>query len=995
MMKSFLQLTAESLYDRFGDEVSNLTIVFPNYRARLFFSQHLINKTGKPIWSPSFTSIKDLYQEKSSLLIEENLRLICILYKHYKKHIEEKNELCEPFDNFYFWGEILLSDFDDVDKNLVDAKLLFNNMKDLAEMKNVSEYLTEEQSEVLRRFFASFSEEKQTKLREHFINVWDCLYGIYKDFKAELREKGIAYEGMVYRDVVENFENDSFPAEKYVFIGFNVLNKCETELFKKIYKCNKALFYWDYDTYYTQFKIHGDRSPHEYRHEAGTFINENLSHFPNELNPSLFNEFDNTPKEINIISASTENAQARYLYAKLSELAQDKDNKAADIAVVLCNEGLLLPVLHSIPKGIFKDEENGGEEENMNVTMGFPLSQTPIYSLVISLLEIQKTSSTKGFRFSAIIQLMANPYMKTLFCNNEKKSENLDQKIIDERVFFPTAEFLNEQTHSDLFRRIDDNDCKSLISWLLHFIEAMSLFHRNSDRLEQAFEEENKTTQKNPLYDDLYKEAVFRTYTVIKQIENTLTNNEIDINYTLIFKLLPRFLASVSIPFKGEPIKGMQVMGFLETRNLDFKNVILLSVNEGTIPSSGKDSSFIPHLIRKAYGMTTIEHKNSLYAYYFYRLLQRASNVTILYNSTADSKSRGEKSRFIWQLQGDTTKLQEEGKLKLNFFDIRSSIASEEKEEITIEKTDEMVDSLRERFRHNALSPSALNTYLDCKLKFYFTYVKQLKKNETIDDDVNVAQFGKIFHHAAQHIYSDLSKNNKLITKEMLEETRADKEKIKRYVDDAFRSEYFKLRSNDKQSIEYNGKQLIHRDVEVRFIENLLKKDIEEAPIEILGLEKKTSIQHDVEANGEKFQIELGGIIDRYDKRNGIVNVIDYKTGGMVYNAEIKIEELFTPKKKRDSKVLQTMLYSYILRKLGITDKITSRLFFVCKENIEPKSFYLQKDKELLVEDYYEDLGFFLEKTTNEIFDKKVSFTQADERLESCKYCDFIELCRR
>lgn len=980
-MKPFLQLVAEDLYAKFGNNISELMVVFPNNRARIFFGKHLIKHVGKPIFSPKYTAIKELFESNSALSIEDNIRLICILYKHYKKHIEENtNELCEPFDKFYFWGEILLSDFDDVDKNLVEASQLFQNMKDLAVMKDDFEYLSEEQKSVLHRFFSSFSEERQSKLRQHFINVWDNLFKIYSDFKKELSEKKIAYEGMLYRDVIEKIDIDNMKAKKYVFIGFNVLNKCEIELFKKLYKRDKAIFYWDYDSFYTDYSINGDMQNLNL-HEAGTFINQDLSLFPNELGRDLFSEFSKTHKQVDIISASTESAQARYINDKLTKLSQTENYCNADTAIVLCNEGLLLPVLHSVPDTV----------KDVNVTMGFPLSQTPIFSLIIGLLTIQKNATPTAFRYSAVIQLLKHPYMKAIFGKHNTSENEITQIITENRIFYPTPDFLNKATESDLFSLLDKDNKQSLTQWILHFIERIAVFHKNI-----KIKNQDVKTEENVLDEDLYEEALFRAYTEVKKINNLLSADEMEVNYSLLFKLLPRLLATITVPFKGEPVKGMQIMGFLETRNLDFKNVIMLSVNEGTLPKSGKDNSFIPYIIRKAYGMTTIEHKNSLYAYYFYRLIQRAENVTLLYNSAAESVGKGEKSRFIWQLQADTISLQREKSFKMNFYDIRSLIQTEKDEIISVRKNKPMLEELYKKFKKNAISPSAINTYLDCSLKFYFIHVKRLKTDDELDDEVDSAMFGTIFHEVAHNIYNDLQKEQKIIKKEHLSAIANDEAKIMEYINMAFRKIYFKLREDDNRQIEYSGEQLINIEMIKKFTLNLLEKDKEEAPFSIIGLEQQVSTPIPFIMNGEKKTINAGGIIDRYDLRNNIVNVIDYKTGGNIKKRKA-VEDLFTPSKDRESKVLQAMLYAYILMQNGEKREVIPRLFFVSNKDVEKTKieFETSDGKLGFTSKIADELGVFLTDTLTEIFNQDVPFKQADIELDKCKYCDFNIICKR
>ena len=372
-MKTFLQLVAQDLHSKIGNDLSRVAIVFPNKRASLFFNEHLASQSDHPIWSPAYVSISELFQQLSDQKLGDPIRLVCELYKIFRE--ETKSE--ESLDDFYFWGELLISDFDDVDKNLVDADKLFTNLQDLKNIMDDFDFLDKEQEDAIRQFFQNFSIEKHTKLKEKFISLWDKLGDIYRSYRSQLASLGIAYEGMLYRNVIEALDTNALRYDKYVFVGFNVLNKVETRFFSLLQEAGKALFYWDYDLFYT-------RLPQQ-RHEAGEFILRNLEKFPNELPETVFDCLRH-PKKVRFISSPTENAQARYLPewvrdTLLNKDLQEKPCEEKENAVVLCNESLLLPVLHSIPS----------EVKSVNITMGFPLAQTPVYSFINAVVELQTT----------------------------------------------------------------------------------------------------------------------------------------------------------------------------------------------------------------------------------------------------------------------------------------------------------------------------------------------------------------------------------------------------------------------------------------------------------------------------------------------------------------------------------------------------------------------------------------------------------------------------
>ena len=594
-MQSFLQLVAHDLYAKIGNDLSRTVLIFPNKRANLFFNEYLAGESDQPIWSPAAMSISDLFQKLSVQKTGDPIRLVCELYKVFKEETESQ----ETLDDFYFWGELLISDFDDVDKNLVDADKLFSNLQDLKSLMDDYEFLDKEQEEAIQQFFRNFSIERRTELKEKFISLWDKLGTIYHHYRKNLTELGIAYEGMLYRNVIEQLNTDQLKYDKYIFVGFNVLNKVEKEFFRKLQKADKAIFYWDYDIFYTQ-QIK--------KHEAGEFINRNLKDFPNELPASYFDSLKK-PKKIRYISASTENAQARFLPEWIRTTFSSDNEK--ENAVVLCNETLLLPVLHSIPE----------EVKNVNITMGFPLAQTPVYSFINAAMELQTNGyrfDTGRFTYETVSAILKHPYTRQL----STKADIIERELTKTNRFYPLpSELKQDEFLANLFT--PRNGIKELCDYLIGLIKDISTLYR-------------KEGEYNDIFNQLYRESLFQSFLKINRLYSLIESGELNIQPHTLKRLISKVLTSSNIPFHGEPAIGMQVMGVLETRNLDFRNLVMLSLNEGQLPKTGGESSFIPYNLRKAFGMTTIEHKNAVYAYYFYRLIQRAENITLLYNTSSD-----------------------------------------------------------------------------------------------------------------------------------------------------------------------------------------------------------------------------------------------------------------------------------------------------------------------------------------------------------------------
>lgn len=965
-MQTFLQLVAQDLYQKIGNDLSRVAIVFPNKRASLFFNEYLAMQSDRPIWSPAYVSISELFRQLSPWKSGDPIRLVCELYKVFRE--ETRSE--ETLDDFYFWGELLTSDFDDVDKNLVDADRLFSNLQDLKNIMDDYDFLDSEQEEAIRQFFQNFSIERRTQLKEKFISLWDKLGDIYHHYRHNLAELGIAYEGMMYRYVMEELQPDKLKYEHYVFVGFNVLNKVETKFFERLREAGKALFYWDYDVFYTC--LPRENTP-PYTHEAGEFILRNLKIFPNELPEAVFDTL-RKPKNVRFISAPTENAQARYLPEWIRSVTKkglpETPVKEKENAVVLCNEALLLPVLHSIPS----------EVKNVNITMGFPLAQTPVYSFVSALIELQTTGyrrDTGRYQYEAVQSVLKHPYTRQL----STSAEGLEKQLTRDNRFFPLPSELKQDTFLEQVFT-PKTGISALCQYLTEMLREVAVLYRQEQETDDIFNQ-------------LYRESLFKSYTLINRLLNLIDNGELNIQIETLRRLLCRLLATSNIPFHGEPAIGMQVMGVLETRNLDFRNLIMLSLNEGQLPKAGGDSSFIPYNLRKAFGMTTIEHKNAVYAYYFYRLIQRAENVTLLYNTASEGLNRGEMSRFMLQFLVESPHT-----ISREYLEAGQSPQSGR--EISVEKTPEIITRMYERYdvnRHprSLFSPSALNTYLDCRLKFYYRYVAGLKAPDEVSAEIDSALFGTIFHRAAELVYKDLTANGKEIRKDDLEQVLSNDIKLQNYVDTAFKEEFFHVALTEKP--EYNGTQLINAKVITSYLRQLLRNDLQYAPFFMESMEKKVTEIIEIETPQGKLALNIGGTIDRIDSKDDTLRIVDYKTGGSPKTPE-NIKQLFTPADGRPNYIFQTFLYASIMcRKQSL--KVAPSLLYIHRAASETYSPVIEmgeaRQPKIPVNNFafYEDeFRERLQTLLQEIYNPEEAFTQTEDT-KKCEFCDFRELCRR
>ena len=959
-MESFLKLVAADLYKHTKGNLAHTAVVFPNKRAGLFFNEYLAQESDSPIWSPAYVSISELFRSLSPWEVGDPVKLVCELYKIFRRETQST----ETLDDFYFWGEMLISDFDDADKNKVDTDKLFSNLQDLRNIMDDYTFIDDEQEEAIRQFFQNFSIERRTALKERFISLWDVLGNIYKGFRESLASQNIAYEGMMYRHVIEHLDVDKLPYEKYVFVGFNVLNKVEHTLFTQLKDAGKAVFYWDYDEFYMK------ENRQAVTHEAGEFIRRNLRDFPSPLSGELFKNLSK-PKEVHYIASSTENAQARYLP---QWIRNNLTTPEKETAVVLCNEALLQPVLHSLP----------AEVKHVNITMGFPLSQTPVYSFLIALLELH----THGFNFKSgrytfqsVVTLLKHPYTRQL----TGQAELLEKELTRNNRFYPLpGELGKDEFLTRLFTPLSGN---------------LNLCIRLSETLQQVagiYQANTSGTEDTDAFNQLYRESLFKAYTTINRFRTLIEEDELTVQSETFRRLLVKVLSATNIPFHGEPAIGMQVMGVLETRNLDFRHLVLLSVNEGQLPKSGGDSSFIPYNLRKAFGMTIIEHKIAVYAYYFYRLLQRAERITLMYNTSSDGLNRGEWSRFMLQFL-----IEWPHPITRQFLEAGQS--PQGTSPITVEKTPDVMRRMQSLFDVRAnpkakFSPSALNYYLDCPLKFYYRYVAGLSAPDEVSAEIDSATFGSIFHYAAEHIYKDLTTHGKVINKEALETLLRNEVKLQDYVDTAFKKLFFNVPQNEKP--EYNGVQLINSAVIARYLKQLLQNDLRYAPFTFIASEMEVDEPIDIQTPKGVIKSRIGGIIDRMDSKDGTLRIVDYKTGGDA-DTPPHVESLFIPDKKRSNYVFQTFLYATIMCRKQPTMKIAPALLYIHRAATETYSPVIQMGEPRKPKEAVEDFSKYekeyrerLQGLLEEIFNPEKSFTQT-EIIEKCTYCDFKALCKR
>ncbi len=958
MNKTFLEYVAEDIIVKYGTDLSRIAVVFPNKRAALFLNEHLARIAGQPVWSPAYITISDLFRQHTDLKPADPIKLICDIHKSFTKC----TGIDETLDHFYGWGQLLLADFDDIDKNMADADSIFCNLKDIHELDDIS-YLDDEQKEMLKRFFANFSDDIESELKKRFLSLWSHFGDIYHDYNRRLTEQGIGYEGAIYRKVASE-ETLHLKYDKYLFVGFNLIQKVERVLFSRLMKEGKAKFYWDFDEYYM---------PTARAQQSASVPNNTasfaayLTDFPNELDNTNRDIYANMrrPKRIRFISSPTENAQARFASNWLLE--NDRYKAGRKTAVVMCDESILLPIMHSLPP----------EADKVNITSGFPLAMTPVASLVMLLFDLYTLGlRKKGTAFNPhyLKKLMAHPYARHL---QEVHLKGVHSKGVH-------------------LSQVRQEGSAALLQHIATLVKQVGI----------------ATKQEG---DALTQESVFRMFTILNRLAALADSGDLLVDNTTLRRLVSQLVGAASIPFHGEPVIGVQIMGVLETRNIDFDNVLLLSCNEGNMPKGVNDSSFIPYSIRKAHGLTTIDNKVAIYSYYFHRLLQRAGDITIAYNNSTDNGHTGEMSRFMLQL------LVESG-LKIDHYSLTAKNQPTPLMPKAIDKDEAAISKLEDMSK---LSPSAINTYIRCKLAFYYQYVAHIKEPDSDPETIDNRMFGNIFHRAAYLIYKDITDHSPVIEKAHIQAYLSNRKLLASVVDRAFEEEECKTN---------NGLQIINREVIIEYVTKLLKIDQQLCPFSILAMEEEAKVYTQLSfttpsggalkggalvsarllplararnAPTKQYNLTIGGIIDRLDvvtdKQTGKrrIRVVDYKTGNKPSSAIKSIEEVFDPKNiasKHSNYFLQAILYSLIVSRSkewnAANDAVSPALLFIKQAATNDYDPTLCIDKHPIsdVTVYEEEFLTKLKETVADMYSPDAAFTPTDDR-KKCELCPYRMLC--
>ncbi len=953
-MERFLSQTAKYIYEKHSNELDQICVVFPNRRSGVFFTSYLQKEISRSVLAPEISTIGELISDYSDLHKGEKLHLISILYTIFRKH----TGTAETFDEFYFWGEILLADFNDIDRYLIDAKDIFTNISDVKEIESIFDYLSPEQKKALEHFWGSVAINDKKEFEQKHVEIWKKLFPVYTEFKKVLAEKQLAFGGMIDREVVENIQekNYKFDFKKYYFVGLNALNGCEKKFFTFLQRQKKAEFLWDYD----QFYMRDDKN------EAGGFMHENLRLFPAPEDFSFDDKRFEQSKNIELVAVSSNYGQSQQIPFFLNKTKSDFLKEFDNTAIVLADESLLFSALGAIP------EDTG----TVNITMGYPVKNSMIYgflTLIVSLLKNKKEDEKRGkyvyYRYvTDILNHQLLGYWKT-----KKEIEFLNEVKLKNKI---TIE-LESLDFTDFHKILFTHPAK-VENYSRYFLDVLSAVYRQLKSSDSG----NK----------MLLEIIYSIFQAIERLEAVVNNvskeQNIEISQAVYFRLFTQYLGNISVAFEGEPLSGVQVMGILETRCLDFKNLIILGLNENKWPRTFTAPSFIPYNIRKGFGLPGIDEQDAMYSYYFYRLLQRAKNATATYSAVKQGISTGELSRYGYQLQYDSSH-------RPKMLNLDYSFANTPATPIEIKSSKQIVDKLlSNNSEKHPLSPSAINTYLQCTLRFYFRYLMELKEDEEVKEEIDGMIFGNIFHDTMETLYKPFV--GKVMEKSDFEAIQKNKVHLENEIRKQIGKHYFDQEYSNKKPVVLEGKMLLIFDNLKTYIKQLLKVDREIAPLTIESLEQEYKSSFEIDLNGKATTISIGGKIDRVDRVNGITRILDYKTGNVKSFSFTSIDELFERDSKSPKKeILQALIYTWALTEVSGNKEIQPAIYSLRKlfeENFSPEIKWNKSNFEY--ETHKDELLANLKGLVSEIYSTENTFSQT-KHLDKCGYCPYKKICQR
>jgi len=954
-MKSFLSHIADQITLEDIPHLADWCYVFPSKRSGIFYADILQKKfKGHVYWSPEILGIEDFVYKNTDRIPSDDISLVFKLYKVYK--------VLEPnldFEKFYSWGEILLSDFDEIDRNLVNSKELYEGLKDFTQIEETFGD-SEEVLKAYGEFIQLFSDNPETELIRRFTRNWRKIYQVYKRFNEAIETDNSWYKGKLFKKLAEDMSGDSYalPYKKVIFAGFNALSRSEEQIILTLLENGTGEIYWDSDKLYMANDLE----------EAGYFLRNYKKRWKYTGVHWVETNMLEDDKEIQFIGCPKLVTQSKFAGKIVKE--NDLSTSGTDTALVLSDENMLIPVLHSV------------NTPEVNVTMGYPFRNTSLYQFITEVIRLQQEGvqrSDDTYSGDQVLVLLKNTLVSPVFT---QKSERIASWIRKEKMRRVSSAELLKLCGDSWLKLIflSTDDAFRLLDNVSQFLVKLFYFLKDS-----AQAEENLTST----------EIVYHGVKNLQRFSENLRDQEFRPSLRFLSKLFQESFRSLKIPFSGEPLAGLQIMGFLETRALDFKNVVILGANENKIPRTTLGQTYIPYIARKAFGLPTFEEQEAIYAYHFKRLIQRAEKVYIIYDTEVGVDGSGEKSRFLRQLLYRTRS--SKSKLKVVEKTVIVPFSSpEDPKAITITKTDDVLARL-DRFvstgqeDHPVLSPTALVTYIDCKLRFYLRYVARVPEVEAGMEEIDRRVFGQILHLALEKVY-------KPYVGMILEEENLREMARKDSIQQAVRTALEEL-SLIRKGYGLGGKDLLMESVIRRLILKVLEKDMQSAPIELIDVEKRLRVDIKL-SNGIK--VSLGGVVDRIDRiqhgSEDFVRVIDYKSGKVdmlgptkanIEDPEEYLQPYFEDGRYRSG--FQAYYYTALMRGMNGNSTYKSAIYELRKMSSGMR--YLRSGKEIPRE-LLESFSRKTRKLVEEIYNPGISFSQTED-IKKCVFCPYNTICER
>ncbi|MEL6671372.1 MAG: PD-(D/E)XK nuclease family protein [Bacteroidota bacterium] len=973
-MSSFLEIIARDLKKKHGDHLSELCLVVPTRRAKYFLQDILAQVYQKTIWAPEIVSIQDFVRSWSGQQFPEIMPLVFELYQVYQKRMAgdsfyEK----ESFDQFYSWGEMLVKDFDELDKYCVNAEELFTNVKDLKEI-DLFFTLQDDNLTSIRDFWRTIRgrDEGPTEVQQKFLRIWEVLFDIYEDFRSSLRGRNMAYDGMAYRRLAHHLESEAYPFayREIVFIGFNALSKAEERIMEALLKMGKGRVYWDVDdTYLNPDPADLNRKEPQglvLGPEPGKFIREYYQKWRNLEVELVMHQMIRSPKQIHITGVPLQIGQAQYL-GNLLRQDPPKVEDYRQTALVLADEHLLFPVLYALPEQI----------QNLNITMGYPLRQTHMFDLlqaIMSLIQYRRADK-KGelsFAHQDVLKVLNNPYIKADF---HHKSEQYQKSIRKKNLVYISSDTRKDWELPPILDKIfspppfPSDQSGPVGPFVQYFREIIEMLMADAQHKKKHLE----------------AEYIFQFYKEFNRLEEVLERYQPQLSPRGFARLFREVLQKVRIPFEGEPLTGVQLMGFLETRVLDFEKIYILACNEGNLPDTSTGNSFIPYNLRKGFGLPTYEEKDAIYAYHFYRLLQRAEEVHLVYNTVVnDSGGAKEVSRFIRQIR-------EYFEAPPNMHLVEKAISTPAGEvhpiRIDIPADEQTRNILLQKYQEapvngdkvGYLSATAINTWLACRLNFYFRYVAQIKEEEEVEESMDARTLGTILHNSLEFLHTPF-------IDKALEDQDFDA-MVKQYpahLQAAFREENL--------GPDLQGKNYLLGDVISRLAKDIIKQDKQGEKFRIRSLEDDQTYLYTLETKG--YNIRINGSIDRLDQMtdSGVYRILDYKTGKVdLPDGKKPIEDILELcfEKGKYKQAVQGLLYAWLFYKQNPTE--AAAVGFYPARKLKSGIQYLREGLPI-PEDWLVAFEKALKEVIPRILEEPYTQTEDDQK---CRTCPYKRICNR